>query len=93
MTTRNGSHSVSKIVNALDANIKPILLLIHSFSGCDTVSSIHGFGKVTILKMAVSLHKEDHLASLLSVRVSTNEFIAAGLSLFQHIYGDKNQGT
>ena len=45
MTTRNGSHSVSKIVNALDANIKPILLFIHSFSGCDTVSSIHGFDK------------------------------------------------
>ena len=26
MTTRNGSHSISKIVNALDANIKRILL-------------------------------------------------------------------
>ena len=49
MTTRNGSHSVSEIVNALDANIKHILLLIHNFSGCDTVSSIYGFGKVTIL--------------------------------------------
>ena len=40
MTTRNGSHSISKIVNALDANIKHILLFVHSFSGCDTVSSI-----------------------------------------------------
>ena len=28
MTTRNGSHSISKIVNALDANIKRILLFI-----------------------------------------------------------------
>ena len=75
MTTRNGLHSVSKIVNVLDANIKRILLLIHSSSGCDTVSSIHGFGKVTILEKAVSLHEEGHLASLLSVRVSTNEVI------------------
>ena len=41
MTTRNGSHSISKIVNALDANIKRILLFVYSFSGCDTVSSIH----------------------------------------------------
>ena len=41
MTTRNGSHSISKIVNALDANIKRILLFVHSFSGCDTVSRIH----------------------------------------------------
>ena len=89
MTTRNGSHSISKIVNALDANIKRILLFVHSFSGCDTVSSIHGFGKVKILKKAVSFHEEGHLASLLSVRVSTNEVIEAGLSLFQHIYGDK----
>ena len=63
MTTRNGSHSVSEIVNALDANIKHILLLIHNFSGCDTVSSIYGFGKVTILKKAVSFHEEGHLAS------------------------------
>ena len=58
MTTRNGSHSISKIVNALDANIKRILLFVHSFSGCDTVSSIHGFGKVKILKKAVSFHEE-----------------------------------
>ena len=68
MTTRNGSHSVTKIVNALDVNIKRILLLIHSFSGCDTVSSMAVCmdlvnGKMTILKMAVS----------------TNEVFAAGL--------------
>ena len=81
MTTKNGLHSVSKIVNyALDAKLKRILLLIHSFSGCDTVSSIHGFGKETILKKAVSFHEEGHLASLISARVSTNEVIAAGLS-------------
>ena len=82
---------VCKIVNALDANIKRIELFIHSFSGSDTVSSIHGFGKVTILKMAVFFHEEGHFASLLSVRVSTNEVIAAGLSLFQNIYGDKTK--
>ena len=93
MTTRHGSQLVSKIVNALDANVKLIQLFIHSFSGSDTVSSINGFGKVTILKKAVSFHEEGHLASLHSVRVSTNEVIAAGLSLFQHIliYGDKTK--
>ena len=64
MTTRNGSHSISKIVNALDANIKRILLFVHSFSGCDTVSSIHGFGKVKILKKVVSFHEEGHLPPL-----------------------------
>ena len=85
MTTRNGSHSVSKIVNALDANIKRILLLIRSFSDCDTVSSIRGFGKVTIFKKAVSFHEEGHLASILSVRVSTNEVIVAGLFCFMEI--------
>ena len=31
MTTRNGSHFISKIVNALDANIKHILLFIIIF--------------------------------------------------------------
>ena len=85
MTKRNGSHSISNKVNALYANIKRVLLLIHSFSGYDTVSSIYGFGKVTILKKAVSFHKEGHLASLLSVRVSTNEVIAAGLFCFMDI--------
>ena len=80
MTTRNGSHSVSKIVNALDANIKRLLLPIHSFSGCETVSSIYGFCKVTILKKAVSFHEEGHLASFI-----TNEVIVAGLFCFMEI--------
>ena len=45
-----------------------------------------------ILKKAVSFHEEGHLASLLSVRVSTNDqVIEAGLSMFQHIYGDKTK--
>ena len=38
---------------------------------------MHGFGKVTILKKAVSFHEEGHLASLLSVRLLTNEVIVA----------------
>ena len=46
---------------------------------------------MTILKNAVSFYEEGQLASLLSVIVSTNEVIAAGLSLFQHIYGDKTK--
>ena len=40
---------------------------------------------MTILKKAVSFHEEGHLASLLSVRVSTNEVIAAGLFCFMVI--------
>ena len=35
-----------------------------------------------ILKKAVSFHEEGHLASLLSVRVSTNEVIETGLPCF-----------
>ena len=40
---------------------------------------------MTILKKAVSFHEEGHLASLLSVRVSTNLVIAAGLFCFMEI--------
>ena len=62
MTTRNGSHSISKIVNALDANIKRILLsCLFTVSQAVTrsaVYTIHGFGKVKILKKAVSFHEE-----------------------------------
>ena len=55
MTTRSDSHSIGNIVNALDPTQKELLLFIHSFSGCGTVSSIYGFGKEAILKKSCSI--------------------------------------
>ena len=88
INTASGSYSIDKISQALDPSLKKMLLFIHSFSGCDTVSSIFGFGKEIVLKKAAKLNEEGHLSSLLSVREPKDDIINAGLILFQHLYGN-----
>ena len=61
MTTRNKSHAISEIANSLDSDQMDKLPFIHSFSGCDTTSSIHSFGKEIILKKAARVYEEGYL--------------------------------
>ena len=57
VTTRWGSFSIKHNVNQLDPKEKAILLRIHSFSGCDTVSRYFGFSKEKIFKKAVVFYR------------------------------------
>ena len=91
ITTRNKYHAISKIANSLDSSQKEILLFIHSFSGCDTTSSIYGFGKEAILKRAAKIYEEGYLSLLLSVREPIDAIVDAGIILFQHIYGNRTE--
>ena len=53
-TTKTGSYSTRSIRNTLPAKELEVLLLAHSFSGCDTTSSIFGLGKIRILRKMAS---------------------------------------
>ena len=50
VTTKEGTYDIKRIRANLPSKQQELLLLSHSFSGCDTVSSIYGFGKVKVLK-------------------------------------------
>ena len=65
--------------------------MVHSFSGCDTVSGIYGYSKEKVLKKAVTFNEHGDFESLLSVRTSKDDVIKMGLSFFQHIYGNKER--
>ena len=68
-----------------------MLLFIHSFLGCDTVSSIIGFGKEVLLKKAAAINEEVDLSPLLSVRETMSNIIEAGILIFQHLYNGNSE--
>ena len=49
-TTSKGSYKTSSIREALSEEQRRYLLVCHAFSGCDTVSSIAGYGKAVLFE-------------------------------------------
>ena len=47
---RRESYNVTDILNALENHVIKYLLFPHAFTGCDTTSAIHNFGKTSIFK-------------------------------------------
>ena len=44
----NKSWSIQKLVEALPADMKDVLICLHAFSGSDSTSAIFGLGKATV---------------------------------------------
>ena len=88
-SSSQGSFSSKQIYNNLPEEVCRCLLFVHSFSGCDTVSSIFGKGKVAILKMFVQC-PEEIKEVLTSLRSKPEDIKDAGVKVLQRIYGDKN---
>ena len=92
LTTSEGSYDVKDLRTSMPEQELKVLLWSHSFTGCDTVSAIHGLGKVsTLKKMSNTKAPSRALEILTRVRVTKNEIVDAGLELFQFLYG--NPGT
>ena len=47
---RRECYNVTDILNALENHVIKYLLFAHAFTGCDTTSAIHNFGKTSIFK-------------------------------------------
>ena len=87
ITTSDGAHSINKIrENLTDTELKH-LLISHSFSGCDTVSSIYGFGKVKVFKIfSRNDAPEDAFEIFNDLQACKENICRAGEILFQYIY-------
>ena len=89
ITTSDGAHSINKIrENLTDTELKH-LLISHSFSGCDTVSSIYGFGKVKVFKIFTRNDApEDAFEIFNDLQACKENICRAGEILFQYIYNE-----
>ena len=47
---RRECYNVTDILNALENHVIKYLLFAHAFTGCDTTSALHNFGKTSIFK-------------------------------------------
>ena len=72
----------------MPANIKPYLLVLHAWTGCDTTSAIHSKEKNSLTK---KLETSWHLRSLMDVLSVRNadqaEVGDAGIQLLLYMYG------
>lgn len=89
-TAKETSYDVRKIREALPERYLKYIVFIHSFTGCDTVSAIHGFSKPTLLK---KLCKFDEAESAMDVFMDINakkeDIIKAGSDIFKILFSGK----
>ena len=87
LTTSKGRYNISEIAESLTELQKLYLLLIHAFTGCDTVSSIFGFSKAKLFDLLTST---DILRAQFDLFYNSNSRIEdihkAGIDIFQYIY-------
>lgn len=87
LTASGSSHDIESVYEKLTDKQKQCLLLTHSFSGCDTVSSIFGFGKVKFFnKICRNNIPETILDVLTSPNSSVQDVKDAGVKLFEFLY-------
>lgn len=73
-TAKETSYDIRKIREALPERYRKYLIFLHSFSGCDTVSAISGFGKSTLLTKFCKTEKaEGAMNVFLDVRAKKDD--------------------
>ena len=85
-TTTKGSFSVQSVVEQLSLRQKRYLLFCHSFSGCDTVSSIFGFSKEKIYEKLCCGEVDALIETFYDIHSTSQQIRNAGIELFQYIY-------
>lgn len=86
MTTSGGTYNIQHIHDRLSPLKLKYLLVCHAFTGCDTVSSIMGHGKSTLVDKLCGGSMNRHLDVFLSSDSTKDEIIKAGILLFQFTY-------
>ena len=66
--TRKNNHpraryTIEDIINKIDGGVLEYLLFAHAFTGCDTTSAIHRFGKLSIFKKLQSSSELKNIAN------------------------------
>ena len=86
LSTSNGRFCVKDLVDQLSERQRNALLFSHAFSGCDTVSSIHGFSKATLFELLCSESLSVHVDVFYNENSSIKEIEDAGIQIFQSVY-------
>ena len=82
--------SIKSSINSHSTLLKPHLLVLHSWTGCDTRSAIHMKGKTSLLKkIEMSLQVRQMLDTLRDPNADQLEVGVAGIELFLQMYGGK----
>ena len=91
LTTAKGtSYDIGKIRDALPERYRRYLIFLHSFSGCDTVSAISGFGKSSLLTKLCNTDKaETAMGVFLDIQAEKDEIIKSGCELFMLMFPGK----
>jgi hypothetical protein len=85
-TTSKGSYNVRRIQESLSERQRHYLLFCHAFTGCDTVSSIAGYGKATLFNRFCAGDIDEHVNIFLDIRATKEAVVESGLRIFQYIY-------
>ena len=90
--SQNQSYDVKVIQNSMCATENARLLFIYEFTGCDTVSSIYGHGKVALFnKLGTSEVLQSIFDVLLNEQSDIDSVVAEGIKLMQFIFGKLNR--
>ena len=93
LTTDKTTHDICGIVAAMTEREKKYILLGHCLSGCDTVSSLFGFGKLRLYNFVAS--DKNTPTELLDVFMhptsSTDSITEAGVRLFEILFIKQQQ--
>ena len=85
---------IQKALSKIDLVVKPYLLFIHAFGGCDTTSAIQDKGKTSILKLIQNSEKARTMADVFMDPGSSQKQIGkAGYELFVLLYRGKASDT
>lgn len=83
---------VAKVWSSMSEDEHKYFLLAYMFSGCDTVSSIFGRGKVTILKCMMSKKNQNHMRPIVNTFMNHQSVLqdidSAETKLMSLVYGD-----
>ena len=82
------SYDIHQIASSMSAPEKRSILLVHSFSGCDTVSAVFGYGKKKFLKMTNEENKVPCkiLKTFLNKDSSKEKIQESGVKLFELMF-------
>ena len=82
--------SIKSSINSHSTLLKPYLLVLHSWTGCDTTFAIHMKGKTSLLKnIEMFLQVRQMLDTLRDPNADQLEVGVAGIELFLEINGGK----
>ena len=84
-TTTKGTFNINQIKQSLTQPEQRLLMLLHAFTGCDTVSSIYGFNKGKLFKNLVesSNYTNDLFEIFIRDNSSVQEISNAGIRILQ----------